>query len=125
MMPSAGCCPTPGRHVHACALCACTCWQHMLVLACAVILVLAGCLCSVSTRGAKWSFLISGAFLLLGGIGASIALLVVAPTLQPASWAVRHYDADNVDSSNLPSLAYMYLLGMLMGQATFIGRPLY
>ena len=90
-----------------------------------MILVLAGCLCSVSTRGAKWSFLISGAFLLLGGVGASIALLVVAPKLQPASWAVRQYNADDLSVSNLPSLAYMYLLGMLMGQATYIGRHPY
>ena len=88
-----------------------------------MILVAAACLSSVSTRGAKWHALFSGAFLLVAGVGVSIALLVVAPTLQPASWAVGHYNCTDLDASGLPSLAYMYLIGMLMGQATFIGAP--
>lgn len=97
-------------------------WLAHHVACLAVVLVMAGCLSSVSTRGAKWHALFSGAFLLVAGVGVSIALLVVAPTIQPTSWAVQCYDADDVHDNNLPNLAYMYLIGMLMGQATFIGR---
>lgn len=95
---------------------------HMLAVL-AVVLLLAASLCSVSTRGLKVILLASGAFLFVAGVSVSIALLVVAPTLQPSDWAVRKYDTEDLSEGGLPNLAYMFLVGSLMGQATFIGLP--
>ncbi|CAL5225906.1 g8697 [Coccomyxa viridis] len=92
-----------------------------MLLAYAVILLAAASLSSVSTRGLKVILLTSGAFLFMAGVGVSITLLVVAPTLQPTSWAVRQYDANDMGETGLPNLPYMFLIGCLMGQATFIG----
>ena len=89
-----------------------------------VILLAAASLSSVSTRGLKVILLTSGAFLFMAGVGVSITLLVVAPTLQPTSWAVRQYDANDMGETGLPNLPYMFLIGCLMGQATFIGGHL-
>ena len=90
----------------------------------AVILLVAASLSSVSTFGLKVILLFSGAFLFVAGVGVSITLLVVAPTLQPTDWAVKHYDSDDLGESGLPNPAYMFLIGCLMGQASFIGKHL-
>ena len=90
----------------------------------AVILLLAASLSSVSTRGLKVILLMSGAFLFVAGVSVSIALLVVAPTLQPVDWAVKEYNTDDMVEGGLPNLSYMFLIGSLMGQATFIGACL-
>ena len=88
----------------------------------AVILLVAASLGSVSTRGLRVILLFSGAFLVVAGVGVSITLLAVAPTLQPASWAVQTYNSADLHESGLPNTLYMFLIGTLMGQATFIGN---
>ena len=70
-----------------------------------VILLAATSLSSVSTRGLKVILLTSGAFLFMAGVGVSITLLVVAPTLQPTSWAVRQYDANDMGGDWPPKFA--------------------
>ena len=88
----------------------------------AVVLVLSAAISTTSSKGIKWHSLVSGAFLGVAGVGTSIALLLVAPTLQPASWAIRQYDSADVSASGLPNVAYMSLVAMIMGQGTMIGK---
>jgi len=88
----------------------------------AVVLVLSATISTTSSKGIKWHSLVSGAFLGVAGVGISITLLLVAPTLQPASWAIGRYDGADVSASGVPNVAYMSLVAMIMGQGTMIGR---
>ena len=88
----------------------------------AVVLVLSATISTTSSKGTKWHSLVSGAFLGVTGVGVSITLLLVAPTLQPASWAIGQYDSADVSVSGVPNVAYMSLVAMIMGQGTMIGK---
>ena len=91
---------------------------------CAVVLVAGACVSSVPTRWAKYHALFSGAFLLIGGTAVIVALPLVAPTHQSARRVFLDFDIGDVAANGLPNVAYMFLIGTLMPQGTFIGFEL-
>ncbi len=95
-------------------------------LACSgiVVLVAGACVSSVSTKWAKYHALVSAAFLLVGGITLIVALPLVAPTHQSARRVFLDFDVGDVAENGLPNVAYMFLIGTIMPQGTFIGFEL-
>lgn len=63
---------------------------------CAVILVLAGSISSISTVGARFYSLASGAFLIVSGIFMVVLLPIVAPVHQDASFVFFQFFATDM-----------------------------
>ncbi|CAL8465981.1 g5517 [Coccomyxa elongata] len=83
-----------------------------------LVLLLAGAVTSMSTKGVKWFTLCTFAFLFAAGLLIIIAIPIIAPTCQDDSFVIlRFHDmADDGVSNEL----YLFLLGTLCAQYTFI-----
>jgi hypothetical protein len=90
----------------------------------AVVLVAGACVGSVPTRWAKYHALFSAAFLLAGGTMLILVLPLVAPVHQSAATIFLNFDLSDVAKNGLPNVAYMFLIGTIMPQGTFIGFEL-
>ncbi len=88
------------------------------------MLVAGACVSSVPTRWAKYHALVSAAFLLVGGTVLIVALPLVAPTHQTARTVFLDFNVGDVAKNGLPNVAYMFLIGTIMPQGTFIGFEL-
>ncbi|BDA48244.1 Amino-acid permease BAT1 homolog [Coccomyxa sp. Obi] len=83
-----------------------------------LVLLVAGAVTSMSTRGVKWFTLWTFAFLFGAGLLIIIAIPIIAPTCQDDSFVfLKFHDmADDGVSNEL----YLFLLGTLCAQYTFI-----
>ncbi|CAL8466364.1 g5900 [Coccomyxa elongata] len=95
-----------------------------ILLVYAIVLVAGACVSSVPTRWAKYHALVSAAFLLVGGTALIVALPLVAPTHQTARTVFLDFNVGDVAKNGLPNVAYMFLIGTIMPQGTFIGFEL-
>lgn len=90
----------------------------------AVVLVAGACVGSVSTKGAKYHALFSAMFLLVGGTAVILVLPLVAPR-HPSAWEVFFdFQVKDAYDAGLPNVVYMFLIGTIMPQGTFIGFEL-
>lgn len=90
------------------------CWN-------AVVLVLAAFLGSTSTRATKYYAISAGVFLIVSGVFTAIILPAVAPTHQSAASVFFSFHDDDLGSTGVPNVVYLFLIGMLMSQGTYIG----
>ena len=90
----------------------------------AVVLVAGACVCSVPTKWAEYHALFCAAFLLAGGTVLTLVLPLVAPVHQSAATVFFNFDITDVAKNGLPNVAYMFLIGTIMPQGTFIGFEL-
>ncbi|KAK9902831.1 hypothetical protein WJX75_007886 [Coccomyxa subellipsoidea] len=95
-----------------------------LLLTYAIVLVAGACVGSVPTKWAKYHALFSAAFLLAGGTMLILVLPLVAPVHQSAATIFLNFDLSDVAKNGLPNVAYMFLIGTIMPQGTFIGFEL-
>jgi hypothetical protein len=89
----------------------------------AVVLVAGALVCSVPTKWAEYHALFCAAFLLAGGTVLILVLPLVAPVHQSAATVFFNFDITDV-AKNGPNVAYMFLIGTIMPQGTFIGFEL-
>ncbi|KAK9902829.1 hypothetical protein WJX75_007746 [Coccomyxa subellipsoidea] len=90
----------------------------------AIVLVAGACVCSVPTKWAEYHALFCAAFLLAGGTVLTLVLPLVAPVHQSAATVFFNFDITDVAKNGLPNVAYMFLIGTIMPQGTFIGFEL-
>ncbi len=64
----------------------------------------------------------AGAFLVVSGLFIAVALPVVAPTHQSAAFVFAHFNVGDMAMSNVPNVAYLFLLGMLTAQGESLGH---
>lgn len=88
------------------------------------MLVAGACVCSVPTRWAEYHAAFCAAFLLAGGTTLTLVLPLVAPVHQSAATVFFNFDVADVAKNGLPNVAYMFLIGTIMPQGTFIGFEL-
>ncbi|KAK9902676.1 hypothetical protein WJX75_002307 [Coccomyxa subellipsoidea] len=90
----------------------------------AIVLVAGALVCSVPTKWAQYHAVFSAAFLLTGGTVLTLVLPLVAPVHQSAATVFFNFDMSDVAKNGLPNMAYMFLIGTIMPQGTFIGFEL-
>ena len=91
---------------------------------CIVVLVAGACVCCVPSKWAVYYALFCAAFLLAGGTAVILVLPLVAPSHQSAASVFFNFDGTDVAKNGLPNVAYMFLIGTIMPQGTFIGFQL-
>ncbi|KAK9902713.1 hypothetical protein WJX75_003543 [Coccomyxa subellipsoidea] len=87
----------------------------------AIVLLLAGFVSTTSTRGMQRFALAAGVFLVCSGVVIVVVLPVVAPTHQTAAFVFTRFDTEDKAVTGVPNVAYLFLVGMLTAQGTFIG----
>ncbi|BDA51279.1 Amino-acid permease BAT1 homolog [Coccomyxa sp. Obi] len=87
----------------------------------AIVLVLVACVATFSTRGMQCFALAAGWFLVSSGVLIAVMLPIVAPTHRSASFVFATFETEDVGRAGVPNAAYLFLLGLLMAQGTFIG----
>ncbi|BDA41309.1 Amino-acid permease BAT1 [Coccomyxa sp. Obi] len=92
-----------------------------LFLTYAICLLVAGTISCSSTRGIRLYAVYAATFLVAGGAFIVAVLPMLAPTLQPASYVFTYFDASQRDALGLPNDVYVFLLGLLMAQYSYVG----
>ncbi|EIE25067.1 amino acid transporter [Coccomyxa subellipsoidea C-169] len=95
--------------------------QFETFLAYAICMLAAGALASTSTGGMRQYILFAAFWMICGGIFLIILLPIVAPKLQTAEYVFLHFSDQSKDQLGVPNNFYLFLLGMLMGQFSYIG----
>ncbi|CAL8461965.1 g1496 [Coccomyxa elongata] len=94
---------------------------HELFLTYAICLVVAGVISCSSTRGIRLYAVYSATFLVAGGAFIVAVLPMLAPTFQPASYVFTYFDDSQRDALGLPNNVYVFFLGLLMAQYSYVG----
>ncbi|CAL8461967.1 g1498 [Coccomyxa elongata] len=95
--------------------------QFEVFLAYAICMVASGLLASTSTSGVRHYILFAALWMIVGGIALMILLPVVTPIHQSATYVFLQFDSNSKEIIGIPNNLYLFLLGMLMSQFSYIG----
>ncbi|KAK9908694.1 hypothetical protein WJX75_001534 [Coccomyxa subellipsoidea] len=92
-----------------------------LLLTYALCLVAAGCVSSISTEGVKQFTNIGAVVLLVTNLAVIVILPSVAPVHQSVDFVFGQFNTDDAAAHGLPNAGYLFFLGTLCAQFTFVG----
>ncbi|CAL8466365.1 g5901 [Coccomyxa elongata] len=87
----------------------------------AIVLVLAASMATLSSRGMQCFALAAGWFLVSSSVIIAVMLPIVAPTHSSATIVFAAFEMEDVEKEGVPNAVYLFLIGLPMAQATFIG----